>query len=115
MRVRFSVSDPQLVGLVFVAGAGGTGRLGPGWLADGLVQPPGCHTSRVASARARGKVPARRARAVSREEGLVGVFGVGDGLFGHETVPEHLPQRDRCVVGPDNGGGPLDYRRPGDA
>ena len=46
-------------------------------------------------------------------QGLVGVFGVGDGFFGHETV-EHLPQGDRCVVGPDDGGGPLDDRRPGD-
>ena len=79
----------------------------------GLVQPLSCHISRVASARG-GKVPWRRARAVRPGQMLVGVFGVGDGFFGYETV-EHLPQCDRCVVGPDDGGGPLDYRRPGDA
>ena len=79
----------------------------------GLVQPPGCHTSRVASARGgEGAFPA----GPGGEPGqvLVGVFGVGDGFFGYETV-EHLPQCDRRAVGPDNGGGPLYDRRPGDA
>ena len=45
---------------------------------------------------------------------LVGVLGVGGGLFGHETV-EHLAQRDRRVVGADNRGGPVDDRRLSDA
>ena len=44
---------------------------------------------------------------------LVGVFGVGDGFFGHETV-EHLAQGDGCVVGADDGGGSFYDRRPGD-